>query len=178
MKVFSFKKYIEGVERLNFTLTEMKAFKRPGTTFRELDGKEVIFFEEDLYISENQILLNKAFVVDIEDWQPYEVKESVKVRSEHLIMKYRKKPVVIEAIQFNGWNWQECYQFMSDERLAFNDEMSEHQVLKIETLEGIMTASINDFIIKGVNGEFYPCKPDIFEKTYEKVEQDELTNKD
>lgn len=43
------------------------------------------------------------------------------------------------------------------------------EYLSIETLEGTMRADINDYIIKGVNGEFYPCKPDIFEKTYEKV---------
>ena len=42
-------------------------------------------------------------------------------------------------------------------------------VLKIETLEGVMNASVGDYIIKGVNGEYYPCKPDIFEKTYEEV---------
>lgn len=61
-------------------------------------------------------------------------------------MKYRKKPVIIEAIQFE-----------------------DNPYLKIETLEGIMKASVGDYIIKGVNGEFYPCKPDIFEKTYERV---------
>lgn len=43
--------------------------------------------------------------------------------------------------------------------------------LKIKTLEGVMTADIGDYIIKGVNGEFYPCKPDIFEKTYEEVKE-------
>ena len=85
-------------------------------------------------------------------------------------MKYRKKPVIIEAVQFNGWNWAECYQFMSDEVLMFPQEMRKKESISIETLEGTMKASIGDYIIKGVNGEFYPCKPDIFEKTYEKVE--------
>ena len=87
-------------------------------------------------------------------------------------MKYRKKPVIIEAVQFNGWNWQECYQFMADEPLLFPQEFCRLEHIAIHTLEGDMTASIGDYIIKGVNGEFYPCKPDIFEKTYEKVEEE------
>ena len=83
--------------------------------------------------------------------------------------KYRKKPVVIEALQFDGWNWRECYQFMSNEVLIFPSSFSKEEFLIIHTLEGEMRCNIGDFIIKGVNGEFYPCKPDIFEKTYEKV---------
>ena len=84
-------------------------------------------------------------------------------------MKFRKKPVEIEAVKFDGWNWAECYQFMSDEPLFFPQVLEEREKIKIETLEGTMTASKGDWIIKGVNGEFYPCKPDIFEKTYELV---------
>ena len=76
--------------------------------------------------------------------------------------KYRKKPVVIEAIQYNG-NPQEIFDFTNGQ-VKFGFE-----VVFIDTLEGEMTAQEGDFIIKGVNGEFYPCKPDIFEKTYEKV---------
>ena len=53
------------------------------------------------------------------------------------------------------------------EAIQFEDK--DNPYLKIETLEGIMKASVGDYIIKGVNGEFYPCKPDIFEKTYERV---------
>lgn len=63
-------------------------------------------------------------------------------------MKFRKKPVIIEAVQTNV-------------------------PLDIETLEGVMHASPGDWIITGVNGEKYPCKPDIFEKTYEPVPEDE-----
>lgn len=85
-------------------------------------------------------------------------------------MRFRKKPVEIEAVKFDGWNWAECYQFMSDEVLVFPQVLKEREYIKIETLEGTMTASRGDWIIKGVNGEFYPCKPDIFEKTYELVE--------
>ena len=84
-------------------------------------------------------------------------------------MRFRKKPVEIEAIIFDGWNWADCYQFMSDKPLAFPDVLEEREKIEIKTLEGTMTASKGDWIIKGVNGEFYPCKPDIFEKTYEPV---------
>ncbi|NBH24666.1 hypothetical protein D3Z60_02380 [Lachnospiraceae bacterium] len=87
-------------------------------------------------------------------------------------MKYRKKPVVIEAVQFKDDSADTIIalqEFMqSDVRVSYADP--NNPVLKIETLEGVMDASIGDFIIKGVNGEFYPCKPDIFEKTYEAVQ--------
>lgn len=77
-------------------------------------------------------------------------------------MKYRKKPVVIEAVQFTGK--------LSDIESLNVPEVSQElgsNTCQIPTLEGVMTASPGDWIIKGVNGEFYPCKPDIFEKTYE-----------
>lgn len=79
---------------------------------------------------------------------------------------YRKKPVVIEAIQWTGANINEVLDFMKW-RNASHDK---HTGLVIHTLEGNHNASHGDFIIKGVHGEFYPCKPDIFEKTYEVVE--------
>lgn len=83
--------------------------------------------------------------------------------------KYRKKPVVVEAIQFDGWNWRECYQFMSEKPLVFTDDLSKRETILIETLEGSMIANFNDYIIKGVQGEYYPCKPDIFEQTYDLI---------
>ena len=80
-----------------------------------------------------------------------------------MIKKYRKKPVTIEAIQWNGENLSEIRDFM-------RSTVETHGlVLIIPTLEGNMYASLNDYIIKGVNGEFYPCKPYIFAKTYEEV---------
>lgn len=84
-----------------------------------------------------------------------------------MINKYRKKPVEVEAIQFDGWNWQEVYQFMSDEPLMFTQDLRKEEYLLIDTLEGVMKARVGDYIIKGVHGEFYPCKPDIFHETYE-----------
>lgn len=91
-------------------------------------------------------------------------------------MKYRKKPVEIEAVQFKDDSADtliKLQEFMqSDLRVLFADP--DNPVIKIETLEGIMDASIGDFIIKGVNGELYPCKPDIFEKTYEAVNEEDF----
>ena len=89
-------------------------------------------------------------------------------------MKYRKKPVVIEAIQWNGDNLYECLCFINCDTKGIPLHDIFHNVkneIGIQTLEGTMIASVGDYIIKGVNGEFYPCKPDIFEKTYEKVEE-------
>ena len=86
-------------------------------------------------------------------------------------MKYRKKPVIIEAIQFedNSDRIIEIHEFMGGDTIRVIYEDKDNPYLKIETLEGIMKASVGDYIIKGVTGEFYPCKPDIFEKTYERV---------
>jgi len=79
--------------------------------------------------------------------------------------KYRKKPVVVEAIQFTGKNRKEIVEFVGKSFI----EWTHHLEIGIETLEGDMKAKPNDWIIKGIKGEFYPCKPDIFEQTYEIV---------
>lgn len=84
-----------------------------------------------------------------------------------MINKYRKRPVEVEAIQFDGWNWREVYQFISNEPLMFTQDFRKEEYILIDTLEGVMKASVGDYIIKGVHGEFYPCKPDIFHETYE-----------
>lgn len=80
--------------------------------------------------------------------------------------KYRKKPVVIEAIQYNGDNYNEISNFTGNKSLLGLKQSNE---IIINTLEGNMIASVGDYIIKGIKGEFYPCKPDIFELTYELV---------
>ena len=82
-----------------------------------------------------------------------------------MIKHYKKKPVIIEAVQYDG----------TVESAKEIDEFTNHtvtmapvsSVLYIQTLEGLMEASVGDYIIKGIKGEFYPCKPDIFEQTYE-----------
>ena len=82
--------------------------------------------------------------------------------------QYRKKPVVIEAIQWTGDNYSEVYEF-----LEWEDEGEMGEWFNIETKEGTMTAFIGDWIIKEPfptgDRDFYPCKPDVFEKTYEKI---------
>jgi len=78
--------------------------------------------------------------------------------------KFRKKPVVIEAEQFDGNNYATVGRFIVG--VAFECH-SREQEIHICTLEGTMKASVGDWIIKGVKGEFYPCKPEIFEATYE-----------
>ena len=102
-------------------------------------------------------------------------------------MKYRKKPVVIEAMKLNGrttndhdvYLWVEANSQGSFDPLA--DEVPASGVsidpatgfFLIATLEGVMQAKRGDYIIRGVQGEFYPCKPDIFEATYEPVEEEQ-----
>lgn len=78
--------------------------------------------------------------------------------------KYRKKPVVIEAVQWTGENWADIDEWMG---ASPHRTYPSAGTIEIDTLEGTMTANEGDWIIQGVSGEFYPCKPDIFEKTYE-----------
>lgn len=78
--------------------------------------------------------------------------------------RYRKKPVEVEAVVWTGDNIGEICKFAFGCAYPLIDGR-----LVIGTIEGAVEASFGDYIIKGVNGEFYPCKPDIFEKTYEKV---------
>lgn len=92
-------------------------------------------------------------------------------------MKYRKKPVVIEAVQWTGFNLEDIKSFVGESLLyeiydaAWRAGAGVPIVnMKIKTLEGEMQVNRGDYIIKGVREEFYPCKPDIFEETYEQAE--------
>jgi len=96
-------------------------------------------------------------------------------------MKFRKKPVVIEAFQFDGdlinsdgeWCVPRWLVKAYEENIVFWDSFDTTTPpceLFIKTLEGRLHVSVNDYIIQGVQGELYPCKPDIFEKTYECIE--------
>lgn len=94
-------------------------------------------------------------------------------------LNFRKKPVVIQAMQFKGgWSgdgaviadWVGSHATWSSAAQATNENRDAGGVLHINTLEGVMTAQEGDWIIKGVKGEFYPCKPDIFAATYEAAE--------
>ena len=94
--------------------------------------------------------------------------------------KYKKKPVVIEAFQYDGDLKESNNNYYVpdwavkafEENIMFYDILDENYPyeLFIRTLEGIHHVSVGDYVIQGVNGELYPCKPDIFEKTYEPVE--------
>ena len=100
-------------------------------------------------------------------------------------MKFRKRPVVIEAVQLTWGTWSEICKFIGVGKLSDGkpegcylgengqpkngNETADKIGLLIPTLEGLMIGAEGDWIIKEVNGEFYPCKPDIFEKTYEPV---------
>ena len=95
-------------------------------------------------------------------------------------MKYKKKPVVIEAVQWNGCNLEEIKEFVGDS-LIYEIRDAAWKVgkgapavyMEIKTLEGTHICTEGDYIIKGVQGEFYPCKPDIFTQTYEQAGEQE-----
>ena len=80
-----------------------------------------------------------------------------------MIRYYKKKPVTVAAVKWNGINLQEIREFTNNEAMIKND------VLIIPTLEGTMAAEIGSYIIRGIKGEYYPCRGDIFENTYEEV---------
>lgn len=90
---------------------------------------------------------------------------------------FQKKPVVIEAVQWKGDNLREVIDFTSLHESARKWTWEEYEKvvaeegLKIFTLEGPLNASIGDWVIRGVRGEFYPCKPDIFKETYDPVQE-------
>lgn len=95
----------------------------------------------------------------------------------HVAEKYRKRPVVIEAMRFDGSrpSIEAICRWANDERPADEDPWITYTLtgpddvedVLIDTLEGHMAVSPGDLVIKGVHGEFYPCKPDIFDLTYE-----------
>ena len=93
------------------------------------------------------------------------------------INRYRKKPVVVRAWEFDGTTGSlppmnhTAHKLWYREHDRVNDQHFPPTVV-VRTLEGDMTAQVGDYIIEGVNGELYPCKPDIFAKTYEKVEHE------
>ena len=85
-------------------------------------------------------------------------------------MNYRKKEVIIQAVKWTGNNLEEVLFLDAPEvKRMFTTEVDGEIRLRIATLEGVMIASIGDYIIKGVKGELYPCKPDIFTETYETI---------
>jgi len=92
-------------------------------------------------------------------------------------MKFRKKPVVIEAMQLTTENFWKVYDWIDDgpgvKEWSWCEplDLSGERYIAIRTLEGVIRASEDDWVIKGIAGEFYPCKPDIFAATYEPAEE-------
>lgn len=91
-------------------------------------------------------------------------------------LRFRKRPVEIQAIRWTGDNIEQVLVFMAPDQPVYVNDLSHmnftnaDDLVGIETLEGLMVADKGDWIIRGVKGELYPCKPDIFETTYEAVE--------
>jgi len=91
------------------------------------------------------------------------------------MFKAKKKPIIVEVILWLGSNWEEINNFLPRDLWWLEDgslvnQTNLYQPIILKTLEGKMKVEVGDYIIKGVRGEFYPCKPDVFEKTYELVE--------
>lgn len=85
-------------------------------------------------------------------------------------MKFRKKPVIVDAVKWTGGNYKEICEFVG--MYLSRSYVLGSTEIHIPTLEGVMTAIEGDWIIKGVNGEFYPVKKDIFIKTYDRVDDE------
>lgn len=136
------------------------------------------------YFLEDQICLKcgkKRFEIEKFRKKLITRKKLIELRMKEILEKetmpiYRKKPVEIEAIQYEGTknSFDKIWDWMNNGPVNVNQgyEGSEDNPgnFGIRTLEGIIKAAPGDWIIKGVKGEFYPCKPDIFELTYEVVE--------
>ncbi len=87
-------------------------------------------------------------------------------------MKYKKRPIMVEAVQWTDDNIDEIFDFCTAAYLDADNPRNEVE-LHIRTREGSLVANDGDYIIKGIQGEYYPCKPDIFEQTYEPVKDGE-----
>ena len=83
------------------------------------------------------------------------------------VKRFRKKPIVIEAIQLTSESFDECCRFVGDSVGVGREKAA--VTIPIVTMEGVMNARLCDWIIKGIKGEFYPCNCDIFHATYEEV---------
>ena len=85
-------------------------------------------------------------------------------------LKFRKKPVVIEAMEFTNETKDQVYNFVTCNKSASFGGGTLNPTLKIQTLCGVMTANIGDWVIKSIKGDFRICKPDVFDKIYDKVD--------
>lgn len=86
---------------------------------------------------------------------------------------YETKPCMIQAIEFDGCNHEDIFKWTDGKVVSAKPWKDAYLVLEIKTLEGTMDCLVGDFIIKGLRGEFYPCKPDVFHQKYRCIEQPE-----
>ena len=97
-------------------------------------------------------------------------------------MKFRKKPVVVEAYRLGDDGWPDAiWHGVNENKIILHLSRINNGVVghvEIQTLEGVMRGEIGDWIIRGVAGEFYPCKPDIFELTYEPLREERFAQCD
>jgi len=101
-----------------------------------------------------------------------EYEQAVKIsqkNSKPKVQTYIKKPIPIQALQWTGNNLNDIYNFANVNCMLVHSMGKSCDELVIHTLEGDMIANKGDYIIKGIKGEFYPCKPDIFEESYQEV---------
>ena len=87
-----------------------------------------------------------------------------------MIKRYVKRPIVIRAVKWTGYNFDEIAEFVKEQPLTLYENSFGITKLFIETLEGDMYVEVGDYIIQGVHGEYYSCKPNIFTETYEEIE--------
>lgn len=132
---------------------------RPESTYPNSGGLLDYLYPEKVDIKDARI---RALEKEVEELRKF--KEEQEEKEDPQVRKYRKKPVVIEAIRFTT---------VEALKKAFPD-ISIHKKTKVEkiyvqTLEGKMEISEGDYIIKGIKGEYYPCKPDVFRESYERV---------
>ena len=85
------------------------------------------------------------------------------------VLSYIKRPVVVQAIKYDGTNEKEVMAFLGPDYVA-NSVATRDGAIFVQTLEGVVIASVGDFLIRGIKGEHYPCKPDIFQATYDLVQ--------
>lgn len=85
------------------------------------------------------------------------------------VKRFRKRPLEVEAVQFDGQQVRNVLEAFDNKINYVASDGVDRLFLSIRTLEGLMEVSPGDWIIKGIKGEFYPCKPDVFEATYEEV---------
>lgn len=97
------------------------------------------------------------------------INKGEKMQKPTIVKRFKSKPKVIEALQFNGNNCFEILHFMGRSSDIIEAELNNTDCPTINTLEGDLRTSVGDWIIKGVKGEFYPCKSEIFELTYEEL---------